>query len=329
MKSLVISIFIVILISCARDSDPVSPDNNNSFFGIYFLKDTALTDLDIADVNINEIDLNEDAWLGDDDIEFYDFSTHCIYLKKDKSDFFDNYDGKFFQFTSSLDRKPFVVVSGIQRCYIGSFFSMYSSSVPRGPYIDEFDIRFYPDDIIHISRTWFTDDDVRNNLQIKSNLLKLNMFHAGIDIKLTSFRIIENSEISTIEYTIRIANHDQDNLYVMDSDKMGSNLFHYYTNGPDLYDISKSKYYYSVYKKVESPEPYDSWNFEWFTLIKSNQFIERTIYLKGYQFIPNGEYVGSITFSSPKNIMKTDRIKMDGRIWIGSIESDELEIEVK
>jgi len=110
---------------------------------------------------------------------------------------------------------------------------------------------------------------------------------------------------------------------------MGSELFHYYTNGPDLWDYSKPLYLYSQYKEVDPPEPFDSWNFEWFALIKSNQSMERTIRLKGYPHIPNANYVGYMNFSNPINIAKDQRYVTNGRIWIGSIRSNNLEITVQ
>ena len=57
---------------------------------------------------------------------------------------------------------------------------------------------------------------------------------------------------------MRITNNDHDNLYVIDSEEMGSELFHYYTNGPCLWDYSKHTYISSEYKKVVSPDHYDS-----------------------------------------------------------------------
>lgn len=118
MKFNVLPVLAVLIFSCSKNSDPVSPDKNNSFFGIYFLKDTTLTERDIEHVEIKDLVLNDDAWLTEEDIGFYDFSTHCIYLKRDKSCFFYNYVGNFFVFSPSFVSKTFVIVAGTERCYV-------------------------------------------------------------------------------------------------------------------------------------------------------------------------------------------------------------------
>jgi hypothetical protein len=250
-------------------------------------------------------------------------------LKKDKSYFFENYGGKFYQFNPELISRPFVIVAGNERCYVGALHSGLLSMAPAGPYMNELDVGYFPADVMHISRAWSDDEDIRSNPKVEEVLIEQDLFHAGLEIELTSFQLVDNSDTSTVEYSIKIKNNDQDNLYIIDPAKMGSELFHYYTNGPHLWDYSKPLYLYSQFKEVDSPEPYDSWNFEWFTLVKSNQSIERTILLKGYPHIPNGNYVGYMNFSNPTKITKENRYVADSRIWIGSIRSNDFQIMIQ
>lgn len=329
MKYIILILSLTIIFGCSKNSDPVSVNNEESYFGIYFLKDTSITEQETAKMDINSLDLNNDPWLSHNDIEFYDFSTHCIYLKKDKSCFFENYGGKFYQFSPVLISRPFVIVSGNERCYVGALHSGLLSMAPAGPYMNELDVGYFPADVMHISRAWSDDEDIRSNPKIEEVLIEQDLFHAGLEIELTSFQLVDNSDTSTVEYSIKIKNNDQDNLYIIDPAKMGSELFHYYTNGPHLWDYSKPLYLYSQFKEVDSPEPYDSWNFEWFTLVKSNQSIERTILLKGYPHIPNGNYVGYINFSNPTNISKENRYVAGGRILIGPIRSNDFQIMIQ
>jgi hypothetical protein len=329
MKYVIFILFIAICCSCSKNSDPFSENSKDSFYGIYFLQDTAITEQKIAEMDINTLVLDKNPWLTQKDIEFYDFSTHCIYLKKDKNYFFENYKEKLFQFNPLLMSRPFVVIADHERCYVGALHSGALSTAPIWPYIDELDVGYFPEDVIHISRAWSDKDDMRSNPHVAEILKKQNLFHAGLEIELISFQILNNSDTSTVEYSIQITNNDQDNLYVIDPEKTGSKLFHYYTNGPDLWDYSKPLYLYSEYKNVTSPEPFDSWNFEWFTLLKSKQSMQRSIRLTGYPHIPNGNYVGYINFENPINIVKEDRHKPDGRIWIGDIRSNDLQINVQ
>lgn len=301
-------------------------------FEIYFLADSDISEHEASEVDINTLVLSEEVWVSSSDIEFYDYSSHCIYLKEDKSRFFENYDGGFYQFTPVLCKKPFVVVSEETRIYVGALHSGLLSLAPAGPYMDEMDVGGYPADVMHISRAWGSDEDLRSDPDIKNTLIGQGLFHAGLTIELISFDVLETSDTSTVEYGIRINNNDQDDLYVLDPAKMGSALFHYYTNGPDLWDTSipdQPIYLYSQYKTVESPEPYDSWSADWFTLIESNQNIERTIRLKGYPSIPDGTYTANMNFTSPHNIDKDSRYVAGGRLWIGSIGSNTLDITIQ
>lgn len=329
MKYVILILSLTIIFGCSKNSDPFSVNNEESCFGIYFLKDTTMTEQETAKMDINSLVLNDDPWLTHNDIEFYDFSTHCIYLKKDKSYFFENYGGKFYQFNPELISRPFVIVAGNERCYVGALHSGLLSMAPAGPYMNELDVGYFPADVMHISRAWSDDEDIRSNPKVEEVLIKQDLFHAGLEIELTSFQLVDNSDTSTVEYSIKIKNNDQDNLYIIDPAKMGSELFHYYTNGPHLWDYSKPLYLYSQFKEVDSPEPYDSWNFEWFTLVKINQSIERTILLKGYPHIPNGNYVGYMNFSNPTKITKENRYVADSRIWIGSIRSNDFQIMIQ
>jgi hypothetical protein len=328
MKYRIFTIFLITILGCGGNRDPISSNNAESSYGIYFLEDSSITEYDSKSIDINKLILSNEPWLKQSDIEFYDFSTHCIYLKEDKSYFFENFEGKFYQFNPVLISRPFVIVAENERCYVGALHSGLLSMAPVGPYMDELDVGFYPSDVMHISRSWSDNEDIRSDPRVVDILIKQNLFHAGLEIELTSFKLISNSDTSTVEYQIKLINNDQDNLYVIDPDKMGSALFHYYTNGPHLWDYTNSVYLYSKYKEVDSPNPYDSWKFEWFTLIERNQSIVRTIRLKGYPFIPKGNYVGYMNYSTPKRIDKENRIIAGDRIWIGDIRSNEIEINI-
>ncbi|MFA4922243.1 MAG: T9SS type A sorting domain-containing protein [Candidatus Neomarinimicrobiota bacterium] len=327
MKNKILALLLVLLFSYPKITFSLSTNNNESQLGIYLLKDTLLTETDISQIDIDSLELNTEPWLSDNDIDFYDFSGHCIYLKTDKSHFFENYSPETVYMSNPLlMRKPFVFVTANERCYIGAFHSIALSSMPIGPYIDELDIGSFPPDVIHISRSWI-GEDVRSHPEIKEALISLNLYHAGIEIELTSVHVVDNSDTSTIEYSYVIKNNDQDDLYVIDPLKMGSELFHFYTNGPNLWNDEKQIYLYSQYKKSTAPSPYYSWDMEWFTRIESNQRIERTVRLKGYPHIPVDDYVAYFYFANPKLIYKEDRYLSDGRLWLGDVESSILDID--
>ena len=59
------------------------------------------------------------------------------------------------------------------------------------------------------------------------------------------------------------------------------------------------------------------------------QSIIRTIRLKGYPRIPNGDYFGYMNFANPVRITKEKRYRVDGRVWIGSIRSNIINISIQ
>lgn len=319
MKKSIIVILLSVFLSCSTDKSPLSPSDVSSF-SIYLLKYHSLNLQQIKDSGINDLILDDTAWICGDDIEFYDYSTHCIYLSKMKNEFFTK------ELSISMNDQPFVVKANNKRCYIGSFHSGAMSLAPTKPYIDEISTMFFPTDVLYINPGWDSIDE-RNNTNIETSLDNMNKLHYGIVVKIKNIQVVDNSDTASVLYTYELINHDKDNLYVLDPDKMGSDLFHYFTNGIDF--RNDDEYFSSEYKFVKQPEPFDSWQPSWFTEIKTGEKLQRTVLLKGYPPIPVGTYNCDFTFSSPLKIEKNDRYIENGRIWIGKIESETINISVQ
>jgi len=317
-----ITTLLFLIISCT-DRNATEP-TGESDFALYFLADSSLGAYEAMEQVITELELESEPWLSEEDIEDYDFSSHCIYLKTDKRAFFECYDEG--RFVPLLIDKPFVVVAGGIRYYIGSIHSGALSTAPTGPYMDELDVWFYPRDVMHISRAWSSEKDVRSMDQIREALSVLGLFHGGLEIRLNAVSIIENASISTVQYTFTIKNIDTDNLLVLDPDLMGSSRFHYFTNGVHFWH--EATYYYSEYKEVIQPEPFDSWQPEWFTRIAAGDSVQRTVQLRGYPRIPAGSYECYLRFSNPHRIEKESRYVTGSRYWIGEITSDKIDVVV-
>jgi len=162
---------------------------------------------------------------------------------------------------------------------------------------------------------------VRTDARIKEALIAGEVYHAGIDVDLINVEIIDNADTSTVRYSFIIKNNDTDALYVADPNLMGTNLFHYYTNGVEFRD-SDNHYYYSRYKTTSSPEPHDSWEPDWFVKIESGASISRIVVLKRYPHFPSDTYNCYFKYGGPSGIELDDRIISDGRYWIGSTETE-------
>lgn len=304
--------FSLILAGCQKNSSSVEPAGNSAF-SIYLLKDHSILLSDILDTNINDLVLADTPCIAPEDVNFYDYSCHCIYLKKNKDALLN------IKADIKMNDQPFVVCANNKRCYVGTFHSSAMSSVPIKPYICEHDLMYYAPDVLHISQARNDNEDTRNNFLVANDLRKSNKLHEGLLLAIKNVTIISNHDTAVVKYSFTITNNDKDNLYILDPDKMGSELFHYFTNG--IIFSSSDKMIGPDYKKTEQPEPFTNWDKEWFTKISSSSTIMRTVTLKGYPHIPAGTYNCSFTFSNPTNIDSGSRILSDGRYWIGSIQS--------
>jgi len=325
MRWLLLFVFLCAALNCSEDKAPSGPPGDADF-AVYFLKDTSMTTQEAMEHGLEDVELENEPWLSSEDIDFYDFSTHCIYLKTDKGDFFENFREHSFYFTPPLTDRPFVVAGGGERCYMGSLHSAALSMAPRGPFVDESDVGYYPTDVIHISRVPMVEQDLRDSECVEKALADLDLLRDGPSVMLDAVRIVENADTSTVQYTFTITNHDRDDLYVPDPDVMGNGLFHFYTNG--VVFVNETTHLESKYKIVVAPDPYYYWETSWFARLETDETLQRTVTLKGYPRIPSGTYSCTFVYSGPVKIEREERLLADGRIWIGEIVSGAIEVIV-
>ncbi len=133
--------------------------------------------------------------------------------------------------------------------------------------------------------------------------------------------------MATIQYTLKISNNDVDDLLVLDADKMGSNLFHYFTNGPVIVSEERQLHYYSAHKDHVAPAEGVEFVPAWFTMIKSGSSKSWTITLKGYDTIEPGLFECDMRFSNPTRINLQDRFIGKARYWLGDIETPSITVE--
>jgi hypothetical protein len=80
-------IIVFSLCNCRHEKNPLGP-NADTHYAIYLLKNSETNTGQILDKDLSELQLQNQPWLSDDDIEFYDWSSHCIYLKRTKDELF-------------------------------------------------------------------------------------------------------------------------------------------------------------------------------------------------------------------------------------------------
>ena len=312
--------------------NPTEPEEENKHFAIYFLKDSKIKIGEIIEDDLSGLKLQPKPWISDEDIDFYDWSSHCIYLKEDKTYFIPGWQKEeiFNVFPVEWADKPFVVTANNKKCYLG-YFSHIDLSLNSwiAPMIGDGGFNsIYPQDVIWIDWGWLYHDSPQNNSNVKNALINAGLYHGGIAITFdptdtNTLRMVENADTSTISYKFIITNNDVDDLYVIDPDNTGSDLFHLFTNGLTFQNIETKKIYEPRWRKhVELPSR-DYWSPDWFTKLKNGHSIQRTVILKGYPYFPTGEYIFQFKYYGQiLGMEKEAREVADGRYWLGPTRSN-------
>lgn len=249
--------------------------------------------------------------INHEEIDYYDFSTHMIYLKE-TNDFFHNYNWE-------LANMSFSVYANREKIYSGYLHPAWSSSSPVGPYIN-FPFR-YPEYVIkinHSSEEYYylanSTPDPREDEEIINTLKVHEQFHAGLANLINEIDIKPNGELS---FKITIANKDTFNYYILSPEKMGIGLFHYFTNGLSFYNQTTGWLNHQC--ATVSPEPWDSWSIDWLDLIESGMSKSYNIHYSDFDTIPSGQYHVSFHFPGLFNVEIEDINQSNGRIWLGGV----------
>lgn len=248
------------------------------------------------------------------DIEYYDSSSHLIYLKKNVS--YAEYLAGTFK----------VYVDGVE-IYSG-FHGIFPGLAPRGPNltINEYTINL--DFASYIDSLGNNVPDPRSDPRIIESFKKFNQFYEGLSCKIDTI-IFSSSNHVTME--LDLANNDAINYYYLDPDKMGNNLYHYFTNGLTTWDFTNNKcfYFYNI-DSVERPVPWNKWEKDWLSLIKGKEHKKISISYSDFEPLAPGEYNMSFSFPGlhPYQIDKSDFEQENGRIWLGNL-SAEKEITIE
>ena len=239
-----------------------------------------------------------------DDFELYDLSTHILYLKYSHPEFKIDESSNF-----SLYAKG-------EEIYKGVFWPTYSSSMPSGPFISSFP-SFYPDFTIRIEHMAIDNkpEDPRNDARIISSMKDHNLLHSGLSVSIGSIDFAG----AQLTFKFTVTNHDASDLLILDPGKTGLNLFHYFTNGLIIRNLTNEEVF-SGQILPEIPSPWNSWKTDWLSELKAGDARQFTInYTVNSPLVP-GEYIAS--FEYPGLTLGVTRDKLfqdDNRIWIGDI----------
>jgi len=253
---------------------------------------------------------NDEVVLNHFDIEYYDCSSHLIYLKDNKS---------FADDIESIG--DFKVFANREEIYSGRTYSGFSSFFPSGPYIPT-DPSFYGDYIVPIGFNQITDtlgnslDDLRGDERIVQALKKYNQFHAGLSCEIKSIQYLS---VNNVKVELLLKNNDSFNYYYLDPDKTGIGLFHYFTNGLFIRAFNSFE---SYTHKIEiiSADPWNLWKRDWLSIINGNESKTIIITYENFEVVEPGLY--KATFEYPGlsfQIDKKDILQENGQIWLGKL----------
>lgn len=253
---------------------------------------------------------NDKVVLDHNDFEYYDYSTHLIYMKDSKS-FVDDIES-IGEFKIFADKKEI---------FAGQTVPGFHSFLTTGPIISTHPSG-YGDYIIPIEFIQIIDTlgnvtpDLREDERIIEALKRYNQFHAGLSCKINSVQYLSSTNVS-VELILK--NEDPFSYYYLDPDKMGINLFHYFTNGLFIKDFTNHKSYTHVTEHLQ-PEPWNSWSIDWLSIINGNESKTITINYDSFEQVPSGEYNATFEFPGLRyQVEKDDLVQNNGQIWLGEI----------
>jgi hypothetical protein len=280
---LIILLFLTVFFGCQIDGNEVAPE-----------------DFQIINKGAVVLDLS--------DIEYYDFSSHIIYLKEN-----NRLSGEYEKLQGAS-----ILVNGTE-IYPLKIHESYSSNWPVGPHINRITDNF-GDFAFRIS---YNNDpsiggnqDPRNDPRIISALKKNNKYREGLSIETESMTRQGNQ----ITFRFKLRNNDLHSYYLLDPNKMGDGLFHYFTNGLVFFDSQKMEYQQN---KIPNEQPASSrfWSMNWMSVIKGK---ETKVFEFVYPFenVPTGENL-NFSFNFPSLELSisngSDLDQNSGRIWLGNL----------
>jgi len=249
--------------------------------------------------------------LNHEDIAYYDFSAHVIYLKSPVT--FSEVFGKY---------GVSAVYAGGEEIYKLSLHPGYSSLMPQGPFIWT-DPTFYPNFVIAIDKMWTYEQlaegaaDEREDPRIVEALERYGQFRQGLVCEINSIRYHSPKDV---EVELELSNPDEGGYYYLDPGKMGMGLFHNFTNGLTVWDPSSSRYLDAEIEPIQ-PDPWDSFDMEWMSLLEGGTSVSLTIRYEQFEALQDGSYTAYFTFPGMHyQVGRDDLDQQDGRIWLGDVE---------
>jgi len=237
------------------------------------------------------------------DIELYDTSTHILYFKTVHDEF------------NTIESNTFTFMADGESIYSGSFWPAYSSSLPSEPFISTAPSLF-GNYTLKIQKGFSDKPDIRNEPRLIAILKDHNLLHSGLAISSSSIEITGTN----LTFKFTITNHDQSDLLIIDPDKTGPGLFHYFTNGLHIHDMNHSAVFSSTIEH-QAPVPWNSWKSEWLSELKAGDSKQFIINYTINTPLNKGEYYATFDFPGLSfQVSKDQLFQGKRRIFLGEIQ---------
>jgi hypothetical protein len=237
------------------------------------------------------------------DIELYDTSTHILYFKNVHAEF------------NSIETNTFTFKADGENIYSGAFWPAYSSSMPSEPFISTAPF-LYGNYALEIQKGFSDKTDIRNDPRLIAILNDHNLLHSGLAISASSIEITGTN----LTFKFTVTNHDQSDLMIIDPDKTGPNLFHYFTNGLYINDMNHGEVFSSNIEP-QTPDPWNSWNLDWLSELKAGESKQFIINYTINTPLNKGEYYATFGFPGLSFQVTKDQLLQSGnRIFLGDIQ---------
>lgn len=307
-------ISLVFINSCSRGNEP---EDKNKGFSISLLEDQAITWEDMKNRKLDSLKLKD--WITGDKIDFYDYSSHVIYL---------NVDYKTLFSVPHKDNTPFVVVANNKRCYYGLFNQPQDTTQPH--------VLIKPleacSDMVMLEFNPANRKDIRLNESVKNALIDANIYKSGLtEVWFTSLKAFPDLKPPYIEFYFTVKNKENENIYYVGypwwSIKV-NNIF--YKTKTVFYNKNS---FFSVPASVYSGEPdtvdvktmHYKVSFSSITPKSTGYFVWHDIFpMTG---IPTGNYNCFIEYYGMMGGAKEKRETPDGRIWIGYLRTNTINLD--
>jgi hypothetical protein len=237
------------------------------------------------------------------DIELYDTSTNILYFKNVHYEFND------------IEKNSFSFLDNGDVIYLGTVWSGYSSSGPNGPFISS-PLSMLGNYALKIDNWHPGKPDVRKDPRIIALLKQHDLLHSGLALSFDPPEITG----SQLTFKFTVTNQDKSNLLIIDPDKTGPNLFHYFTNGLYIKDSAYNDIFTSNIQ-FQAPDSWKSWKVEWLSQLKSGDSKQFTINYTINNPLTPGEYNATIMFPGLEyQVTKDQLFQGTDRIWLGDIQ---------